>query len=587
MRENDVLFFNLHRRYTDTEPRYGGFMGIYLLSAFLNENGYLAQGFSGALLEGKKIIDEACQDGKVSMIGLYCDYANITENAFLSRYIKDTYDIPVIVGGPQATALGEKFLKDSFCDALVRYEGELTVLDLAECLLDGTKELSEIQGIMYMDGEKCVLMPERPVIQNLDGLPRIDDSCYLRPKNRANELDIMTGRGCPFHCAFCHEGNHTRQVRFRSPEKVLEEIGRFLETHHRKGKRTYLVFVDDTFTLVPDRVKKICYGLKEFRKKYDFIWYCEGHIHSLYKHPEMIDYMADAGLIRLQLGIEAGTQEVLDAYGKGCTAEETKEVIRHSISAGIRQVFGNIILGGALFSRKIYEKELQFGKELIRESRGVVELNVVTYWPLAETPMTTDPEKFGIHVCDTDFYTSAEDYPQSYTEELSQADIFKMQQDMKKEFSDCMFSVLRNNEVPEERVLYWITDAYRYGAYGMWMTVLQRMPALKAYYEMLECGEAMHWNDLPLLDKEESHPMRVTQMGFLVERKSHGWILQGREITDFQMKVLLHCAGRLSVKAIVDKLASEGSYPVAEMAEKVRACLKDYEDKRVVLYSPY
>ena len=69
------------------------------------------------------------------MIGLYCDYDNITENIFLSRHVKEKYNLPVIIGGPQATALDENFFVDSKCDAVVRYEGELTVLELMNFFL--------------------------------------------------------------------------------------------------------------------------------------------------------------------------------------------------------------------------------------------------------------------------------------------------------------------------------------------------------------------------------------------------------------------------------------------------------------------
>ena len=109
MRKNDIVFFNLHRLYINTEVKYGGFLGIYSLSAFLNSNGYRAQGFSGLLNEGKRIIDELCSANKVKAIGLYCDYENITENIFLSSYIKEKYKLPVFVGGPQATALTKDF----------------------------------------------------------------------------------------------------------------------------------------------------------------------------------------------------------------------------------------------------------------------------------------------------------------------------------------------------------------------------------------------------------------------------------------------------------------------------------------------
>lgn len=105
----DVLFLNLHRRCLNYEARHGGFLGIYYLSAFLRKEGYEAKGFAGTFLEGTRFVDGFCSSGNVSMIGLYCDYDNVNENIFLSRHIKEQYNLPVIVGGPQATALDEKF----------------------------------------------------------------------------------------------------------------------------------------------------------------------------------------------------------------------------------------------------------------------------------------------------------------------------------------------------------------------------------------------------------------------------------------------------------------------------------------------
>ena len=157
------------------------------------------------------------------------DYANVTENQYLSQYIKAKYQLPVIVGGPQATSLKAIFIQKAQCDAIVRYEGELTVLELMDFFLDGTGSLSKILGIAYWYGNQLVVNQERPVIENLDALPIIDEMCYLRPRKNPYELSIMTGRGCPFHCAFCHEGHHTRKVRFRSVNNVLEEIDSFLE----------------------------------------------------------------------------------------------------------------------------------------------------------------------------------------------------------------------------------------------------------------------------------------------------------------------------------------------------------------------
>ena len=166
----DILFLNVHRRYLNVEPTHGGFLGIYLLAAFARQEGYEAKSFSGTLEAGLRHVEKLCAAGEIAMIGLYCDYENVTENIFLSRHVKETYNLPVIVGGPQATALDEKFFRESKCDAVVRYEGELTVLELMNFYLEEVGELENIRGITYLSGE-LIKNPERPPIKNLDALP--------------------------------------------------------------------------------------------------------------------------------------------------------------------------------------------------------------------------------------------------------------------------------------------------------------------------------------------------------------------------------------------------------------------------------
>ena len=301
-----------------------------------------------------ELLDELCTQQKAAMIGLYCDYANVTENQFVSRYIKERYGIPVIVGGPQATSLDETFFKEARCDAVVYHEGELTVLELMDCLLDGTGRLEDIKGIAYWQTDEVKTTTPRPVIENLDALPFVDEDCYLLPQKNRRYLCIMTGRGCPFHCAFCYEGRSSGKVRFRSVGNVLEEIDRFLEEVPREVE-PYILFTDDTFTLDEKRVHRLCEGLKERQEKRHFHWFCEGHVHTLKLHPDMIKDIAAAGALRIQLGIESGVPRVLEAYRKHTTPEEIKEVVAACRETGIKQIYGNIILGSAFFSKEIYE----------------------------------------------------------------------------------------------------------------------------------------------------------------------------------------------------------------------------------------
>ena len=571
----DILFLNVHRRYLDLMPTHGGFLGIYLLAAFVRQEGYAAKSFSGSLEEGLRHVEKFCAAGEVSMVGLYCDYDNITENIFLSRHIKETYNLPVIIGGPQATALDEKFFRESKCDAVVRYEGELTVLELMNFFLEEVGALEKILGISYLRGDELIKNPERPPIKNLDALPFIDEACYLEPKHFRRGLSLMTGRGCPFRCAFCHEGAHTRAVRFRSVENVLAELDAFLKIWNGDDE-LYIFFTDDTFTLDGARVKKICAGLAERRKSYDLKFFCEGHIHTLYKNPEMISDLAAGGCIRIQLGIEAGTAPVLKAYGKNSTPEEIFEVVRLCRDAGIQQLYGNIIMGGANFTREIFEADKKFVRALIEESQGVVEIGAVTFWPLAETKMTRCPEEFGIKICDAEFVTSVGDFPQIETPELDRLTLNEMRREFTTQISEQMVDMIENWRVPTERILSWFPTSKHWQNYGMWFDELTRQEILFAYYEMLSLGEGFHSSQVENLSA--AHPLRVVQLSkFLRRINSSTAEICGEILSGVDLEILLLATGKLSVKEI--------SRRVGEKISRVIEVLNRLEHRHLIVYS--
>lgn len=566
----DILFLNLHRRYLDVEPTHGGFLGIYLLAAFARQEGFEAKSFSGTLEAGLRHLENL----EVSMVGLYCDYENITENIFLSRHVKETYNLPVIVGGPQATALDKNFYIESKCDAVVRYEGELTVLELMNFYLEEVGELEAIRGITYLRGGELIKTPERPPIKNLDALPFIDEACYLEPEHFYRGLSLMTGRGCPFSCAFCHEGAHTRAVRLRSVENVLAEVDAFLKNWG--DDELYIFFTDDTFTLNSGRVKKICDGLAERRKTHNFKFFCEGHIHTLYQNPEMISDLVKGGCVRIQLGIEAGTAPALKSYGKNTTPEEIFEVVRLCRDAGIREVYGNIILGGANFTREIFEADKKFVRELLEESRGVVEIGVVTFWPLAETKMTRCPKDFGIKICDAEFLTSVGDFPQIETPELDRLTINDMRREFTEEIAAQMIDMLENWRVPTERILSWFPTSRRIKSYGMWFKELMGREILFAYYEMLKLGEGFHSAQVENL--AAAHPLRVAQLSTHLKRINSttaeicGEVLRGGEL-----EVLLLATGKLSVEEI--------SRRVNQDISDVIKILKRLERRHIIVYT--
>ncbi len=135
--------------------------------------------------------------------------------------------------------------------------------------------------------------------------------------------------------------------------------------------------------------------------------------------------------------------------------------------AGIQQIYGNIILGGANFSREVYETDKKFVRKLIFEGQRTVEIGVVTFWHLPETKMTTKPSNFGINICDKDFLTFVGDFPQTETDELDRLTIAGMQTAFKLEISAHMISMLKNRQVPTERILSWFPKSKYRNNYGI------------------------------------------------------------------------------------------------------------------------
>ena len=581
MRDNDIVFMNLHRRYQDSMPSFGGFLGIYVLSAWVNANGYSGQGFAGTLHEGRIIVDNLCLNGKVRIIGLYCDYANVTDNIVLSSYIKEKYNIPVIVGGPQATALGEDFLKKSKCDVLSFYEGELTTLELLDYFLEGVGELAQIKSIAYLEDDEIKRTPFRDLIHNLDALPFIDEDCYLIPREDWSELSIMTGRGCPFRCSFCHEGKHSKTVRLRSVENVLEEIRINLSRMPKDSFRTIL-FVDDTFTLKPERVKEICEGLKELRKEYRFVWFCEGHVGMIRKHPEMIAWMVEAGCWRVQIGIEAGTEEVLSSFRKNIVPDDIREVVAMCRDGGVNQVFGNIIIGAAHFSKEIYERDLQFARELLELGQGTLELNALSFWPLPETELTTNPKKYGIKIVDYDFVTTVDDFPQTETEDYDVWGLLECVQNMRAEIFNTMMKMIKERTVPESRIISWLSQDGENFRGGIWLNTLRSALNIYNWYHLLSIGECITSKDFTIEDYLECRPMRVVAIDATVSKNEDGQrVMFGNPLTVEEMNVLIYSTGKLMLKEMFPYIKVR--HPLLELSSVV-SILKKLEELYLIIF---
>jgi radical SAM superfamily enzyme YgiQ (UPF0313 family) len=583
----EVLLINAGRYFfEDTEiPRFHKIAGLGILCALANNHNYKTKIFQGDPNKAIKILEKEISLKNLKLVGFYCHHFNQTEVISLAKFIKNNSNLPVIVGGPQGVSLAEDFFLKSGADVVVRGEGEETFVELLHHFWRAPKSLplNDIAGITFMSPEgKLVKTAERPLIENLDAIPFLSDDTLPESSPSHRNIGLLTGRGCPFSCTFCYEGHHAGKVRLRSVENVLKEVEEKLAVS--SSKYNYISFYDDTFTLDTKRIAKMCAGLVELRKKYNFVWFCEGHVSFLIRHPEVIPTMIDAGMVRMQLGVESGSQAVLDAYNKKITVAEIEEVIKICARFEVPQIIFNIIIGGALESEETFQASLDFAKKLLKIEPGMIDINPSLYMPLPNTPMTLQPEKFGIKIVDPESYTTCHnDYPVVETTTLSRERIFDMNNHFKRSLLALMKSLL--GDISMKRLLNIFELRALYGITPNWYGPLAAEEHRRLYLQQIVAG-AVFLKDVSQDEKNSLRPIRTVR---LLEYDDIGYKIHFYNLSTLESQVLLHSAGRLTIKEQADILWPKlggGSTP-EKFLEKVIDCHHTFERRFWMNFSQY
>jgi len=292
----------------------------------------------------------------LSAIAGYYQYRKMLS---ISRAVNGSRQRPYyVLGGHGAAPEPEYFLRKMRADAAVVGEGERTVLELLEAAA-GSKDLSDVRGIAWREGDQVHVNPRRDVISDVDSIPlpayhKFPMEYYrlLRmPHCRHSDfvVPVLSSRGCPFRCNFCYRMD--KGFRPRRPEAIVEEI-RFLR---REYGVTYVAFSDELLMSSPARTIALCEALIESVP--GIRWCCNGRLN--YATPEVLDAMKRAGCVFIGYGIEAFDDEVLRNMNKRLTTREIVSGIEATLAAGISPGY-NIIFGNIGDTRETLRRGVEF-----------------------------------------------------------------------------------------------------------------------------------------------------------------------------------------------------------------------------------
>jgi radical SAM superfamily enzyme YgiQ (UPF0313 family) len=290
-------------------------------------------------------VEEVVAALDADVFGMSCWTANRRGVRLVSELIKQKHPkATVVVGGPHATPLGPEILKHyASVDIVCTGESDRTFLEIAESVAAGTA-LEKIPGTVYRDGERIITAPERKNVENLDEL--------ASPHFWFDTHILMTSRGCPWNCTFCGaETSWGRGFRANSNEYVLDAM----ESVSKRLPVKMIQIKDDTFTTNKKRVLGLCKDMRA--RNLGFFWSCDTRVDVL--NDELLREMRLAGCQRISLGVESGSQKILDLIDKKITPDEILASTQLAKKYGIKVRY-YMMLGNRGETRATFAETLAF-----------------------------------------------------------------------------------------------------------------------------------------------------------------------------------------------------------------------------------
>jgi anaerobic magnesium-protoporphyrin IX monomethyl ester cyclase len=285
-------------------------LGLAYIAAVLEENGFsvVVDNLADSKEDQFKISD-------AHLYGITCTTSTYHPVTEISQLLK-RMGKRVVVGGIHPSIFPEETLHECQCDHVVIGDGEYSFLDVVTG--DQTDPFIIREPTHDLD---AIPFPARHLFDNV-----VDTTGIHGQPNNERATTMITSRGCPYNCSFCCKTPETMTPRSRSPENIIEEIWQIENDYDIEHIR----FVDDVFTLSKKRTMKLCDFI---RNESDVTWICITRADLI--DEELLKVMKSSGCLEVHLGIESGSQRILDAMNKKTTVETNFKAIQKVKDAGM------------------------------------------------------------------------------------------------------------------------------------------------------------------------------------------------------------------------------------------------------------
>jgi anaerobic magnesium-protoporphyrin IX monomethyl ester cyclase len=262
----------------------------------------------------------------------------------IAKLVKQTKPYcPVIFGGWHPSLVPGQTLNERYVDAVVRGQGELTLLEIAQRLADG-KAFNEVAGVSSKPFGLTQHSPERRTAL-LDDLPMpafhlTDFDAYERSCG-VRKLAYATSVGCPYACNYCTDMVfYKRKFNALSAERVIDEVTALVERY----RIDEVAMLDSNLPVDWRRAVEIAQGFLD--SKLRFNWTFQASTDFLCRmSDDDVRMLGASGVSHMGFGTESTSADVLKLMNKRHQhLNEMYETARKAALGGIHVTF-NLIFG--------------------------------------------------------------------------------------------------------------------------------------------------------------------------------------------------------------------------------------------------
>ncbi len=343
----------------------------------------------------RSVVESAIQEHSPSLIGVSVPYTMLYPVSLkIIEYCKEVApSVLTCLGGSHASHQDSQCFEDSpSVDVVVRGEGEWTLLELAQKIIEGM-DFGEVAGITFRKDGQVRKNPPRP-LGDINALAPLDYSLLPEEFVRNMAISVVASRGCAFKCTFCNESRFWGQkVRMPTISSIVEELKDLADNYGN-----YPVGLEDSmFNMRTSYFFDLCSSLSRLTLNPNF--YILSRVDSV--TPEGLAAMRNAGIRNLVLGIENASPKVLKAMDKRVTIEDAERVCLEATKQGI--IVGAFwILGHPGDSPREAEITLEAIDRLY--SKGILRTSeIALFVPYPGTTIFEQPEEYGLEILNYDW----------------------------------------------------------------------------------------------------------------------------------------------------------------------------------------